>query len=50
MQKQVIISKNHKKQPRTSLVVQWFRICLPMQERRVQSLVREPRSHVLQGS
>ena len=34
---------------RTSRVVQWLRISLPMQEIRVQSLVGELRSHVLQG-
>ena len=32
----------------TSLVVQWLRICLSMQETRVQSLVWEIRSHVPQ--
>ena len=31
----------------TSLVVQWFRLCLPMQGVRVQSLVRGLRSHML---
>ena len=36
---------------RTSLlVVQWLRICLPMQGMRVQSLVGELRSHIPQGS
>ena len=30
----------------TSLVVQWLRICLAMQETRVQSLVGELRSHM----
>ena len=32
----------------TSLVVQWLRICLAMQGKWVQSLVRKPRSHVQQ--
>ena len=35
-----------KKCMRTSLVVQGLRICLPMLETRVYSLVREPRSHM----
>ena len=30
----------------TSLVVQWLRICLSMQETRVQSLVWKLRSHM----
>jgi len=34
----------------TSLVVQWLRICLPMQGIQVRSLVGEPRSHMLQGN
>ena len=34
---------------RTSLVVQWLRICLPMQETQVQSLIQKPRSHMPQG-
>ena len=34
----------------TSLVVQWLRIHLPMQEMWVQSLVGELRSHMLQGN
>ena len=29
-----------------SLVVQWLRICLPMQVTRVQSLIRELKSHI----
>ena len=33
----------------TSLVVQWLRLCLPMQGTPVWSLVREVRSHVPQG-
>ena len=33
-----------------SLVVQWIRICLPMQGAHVQSLFRELGSHVLQGN
>ena len=32
-----------------SLVVQWLRLCLPMQGMRVQSLVGELRSHKPQG-
>ena len=32
--------------PGTSLVVQWLRICLPMQGTRVRSLVGELRSHM----
>ena len=35
--------------PRTSLVVRWLRIPLPMQGTRVQSLARELRSHMLCG-
>ena len=35
---------------RTSLVVQWLRIRLPMQGTRVRSLVGELRSHMPQGS
>ena len=35
--------------PGTSLVVQWLRICLAMQGTRVQSLVGELRSHILQN-
>ena len=31
---------------RTSLVVWWLRLCLPMQKVRVQSLVGDQRSHV----
>ena len=34
----------------TSLVVQWLRIHRPMQGTRVQSLVRERRSHVPRGN
>ena len=34
----------------TSLVVQWLRICLVMQETRVPSLVRELRSHMPQSN
>ena len=33
----------------TSLAVQWLRICLPIQRTQVRSLVRELRSHMLQG-
>ena len=32
---------------RTSLVVQWLRICLPVQGSQVPSLVKEFRSHML---
>ena len=35
---------NH--QSGTSLVLQWLRLCLPVQGVQVQSLVREQRSHV----
>ena len=35
---------------RTSLMVQWLRIHLPMQRTQVQSLVGELRPHVLQDS
>ena len=35
---------------RTSLVVQWLRICLPMPETRARSLARELRAHVLLGN
>ena len=34
----------------TYLVVQWLRICLPVQGTLVPSLVRELRFHMLQGS
>ena len=34
----------------TSLVVQWLKICLPMRGMKVQSLVRELRSHMPQGN
>ena len=34
----------------TTLVVQWLRICLPMQGTWVQSLVRELRSHMPWGN
>ena len=34
----------------TSLVVQWLRICLPMQGMRVRSMVREERSHMIWGN
>ena len=36
--------------PGTSLVVWWLRICLVMQGTQVGSLVRELRSHMLQGN
>ena len=35
------IKKKKKRIFRTSLVVQWLRICLPIQERRVLSLFQE---------
>ena len=38
------------KAARTSLTVQWLRICLPAQGVRVQSLVRKLRSHILHGA
>ena len=34
----------------TSLVVQWLRIHLPMQRTWIQYLVRELRSHMMQGN
>ena len=34
----------------TSLMVQWLRVCLAIQQTRVQALVREIRSHIQQGS
>jgi len=34
---------------RTSLVVQWLRLCLPVQEAGVQSLVGELRFHMQWG-
>ena len=40
---------NKKSKTLTSLVVQWLRICLPMQETRVRSLARED-SNMLQGN
>jgi len=42
--------KNQNKCPGTSLVVQWLRICVPMQEMGVQSLARELRSQLPQGN
>ena len=46
------IERNHKqhrkkKNAEISLVTQWLRLCFPMQEVRVQSLVGELRSHIL---
>ena len=35
---------------RTSVVVQWLRICLPMQGTQVQSLIQELTFHMPQGS
>ena len=38
----IILSEvNQKEKDRASLVVQWLRICLPMQGTRVRALVRE---------
>ena len=34
----------------TSLVVQWLRLCLPMQKVQVQSLIGDLGSHVSQGA
>ena len=34
---------------RTSLVVQWLRLCLPLQTVQVQSLVEKLRSHMPHG-
>lgn len=36
-------------QMRAYLMVQWSKSCLPIQGAQVQSLVRELRSHMLQG-
>ena len=36
--------------PWISLVVQWLRICLPMQRTQVQSLAGELRSHMLRSN
>ena len=45
------IKEETKKYPEgTSLVVQWLRICLPMQGTWVRSLVGELRSHMLRGN
>ena len=48
------IERNHKqhrkkKNAEISLVTQWLRLCFPMQEVRVQSLVGELRSHMPHG-
>ena len=45
-----VIKLNVKSILGTSLVVQWLRICLPMQEMWVRSLVRELRSHMPQSN
>jgi len=37
----IVRSESHKRMFRTSLVVQWLRICLLMQGTQVQSLVQE---------
>ena len=42
--------KFKKKVRGTTLMVQWLRILLPMQETWIRSLVREPRSHLPQGN
>ena len=44
-----VIDHNGKEYEGTSLVVQWLRICLPMQGIQVQSVVRELRSHTPWG-
>ena len=41
---------NKNESPGTSLVVQWLRICLPMQGTQVRSLVGELRSHMPRGN
>ena len=44
------MGKENKKENRTLLVVQWFRICLLVQGMWVRSLVREMRYHMSQGN
>ena len=39
-----------KSHPGVSFMVQWLRPCLPIQGMKVQSLVRELRSHMPQGN
>ena len=38
------------KEPGTSLMVQWLRICLPRQGMQIHPLVGEPKSHMPQGN
>ena len=46
-----LLSLEQNSQFRTSLVVQWLRVCtLPIQEAWVWFLVKEPRSHMPQGA
>ena len=44
-----VIDHNGKEYEGTSLVVEWFRICVPMQGIQVQSVARELRSHTPWG-
>ena len=41
------VPSKEKELPGTSLVLQWLRICLPMQGTQVQTLVGNLRSHML---
>ena len=41
------MNKLYYENQRTSLVIQWLKICLPMQGTWVRSLVRELRSHII---
>ena len=41
----ILLHEKKKQNSRTSLVVQWLRICLPMQRTWVQSLVQEASTH-----
>ena len=46
VQREILKGMSLKRLPGTSLVVQWLRLCFPMQNSWVQSLVGELRSHV----
>ena len=48
-EKKIIQNAQLKPEEGTSLVVQWLRICLPMQGTQVRSLFGELRSHMPQG-
>ena len=41
------MNKLYYENQRTSLVIQWLKICLPMQGTWVRALVRELRSHII---